>query len=74
MVDPSADKDGRFRVIIARGKESWPESRFIRQGTSLNSWILLNNVPLGFELWRQFNAFPIVPVINGGKKAKEDKE
>jgi len=58
MVDPSADADGRFRVIIARGKESWPESRFIRQGTRLNAWILLNNVPLGFELWRQFNGFP----------------
>lgn len=58
MVDPTAGTDGRFRVIIARGKERWPESRFIRQGTRLNSWILLNNVPLGFELWRQFNGFP----------------
>jgi multidrug efflux pump subunit AcrA (membrane-fusion protein) len=58
MVDPSAGSDGRFRVIISRGKENWPASRFIRQGTRVNSWILLNNVPLGFELWRQFNGFP----------------
>ena len=58
MVDPSVGSDGRFRVIIIRTKEDWPESRFIRQGTRANAWILLNNVPLGFELWRQFNGFP----------------
>jgi multidrug efflux pump subunit AcrA (membrane-fusion protein) len=58
MVDPSADRSGQFRVIITRDEEAWPEGRFIRQGTRLNAWILLRTVPLGFELWRQFNGFP----------------
>jgi multidrug efflux pump subunit AcrA (membrane-fusion protein) len=58
IVDPSANKEGKFRVIVVKDQENWPETRFIRQGTRVNAWILLNNVPLGFELWRQFNGFP----------------
>jgi multidrug efflux pump subunit AcrA (membrane-fusion protein) len=59
FVDQTATPEGLFRVIVLpeRG-ETWPESRFIRQGTRVNGWILLNNVALGYELWRQFNGFP----------------
>lgn len=58
-VDQSANSEGLFRVIIlADGKQKWPERRFIRQGTRANGWVLLNNVPLAYELWRQFNGFP----------------
>jgi hypothetical protein len=63
FVDQTATSEGLFRVIVLPGKgEKWPESRFIRQGTRVNGWILLNNVALGYELWRQFNGFP--PTLN----------
>jgi multidrug efflux pump subunit AcrA (membrane-fusion protein) len=59
FVDQTATPEGLFRVIVLPEKaEKWPESRFIRQGTRVNGWILLNKVSLGYELWRQFNAFP----------------
>ena len=59
FVDQTATADGLFRVIVVPGPgDSWPSSRFIRQGTRVNGWILLNNVALGYELWRQFNGFP----------------
>lgn len=59
FVDQTATPEGLFRVIILPEKgEKWPESRFIRQGTRVNGWILLNKVALGYELWRQFNGFP----------------
>ncbi len=59
FVDQTATPEGLFRVIILPKKgERWPESRFIRQGTRVNGWILLNKVSLGYELWRQFNGFP----------------
>lgn len=59
VVDQTATPEGYFRVIIAPGKnDKWPASRFIRQGTRVNGWILLNNVAIGYELWRQFNGFP----------------
>lgn len=59
VVDQTATPEGLFRVIVVPDKgEKWPDSRFIRQGTRVNGWILLNNVALGYELWRQFNGFP----------------
>jgi multidrug efflux pump subunit AcrA (membrane-fusion protein) len=59
FVDQTATPEGLFRVIVLPEKgEKWPASRFIRQGTRVNGWILLNKVSLGYELWRQFNGFP----------------
>ncbi len=59
FIDQTATTDGLFRVIIVPEKDqAWPDPRFIRQGTRVNGWILLNNVALGYELWRQFNGFP----------------
>ena len=59
FVDQTASPEGLFRVIVVPEKgERWPAARYIRQGTRVNGWILLNNVALGYELWRQFNGFP----------------
>lgn len=59
VVDQTSTPEGLFRVIVVPEKgEKWPAARFIRQGTRVNGWILLNNVALGYELWRQFNGFP----------------
>ncbi|HXH32488.1 MAG TPA: HlyD family efflux transporter periplasmic adaptor subunit [Bacteriovoracaceae bacterium] len=59
FVDQTANSDGLFRVIVVPEKgQKWPASRYIRQGTRVNGWILLNKVSLGYELWRQFNGFP----------------
>jgi len=61
VVDPAGDDRGRFRVLIVPdpdAEEAWPESRFLRQGARARSWILLNEVSVAFELWRQINGFP----------------
>ncbi len=60
FVDAAADARGRSRVVVVPDTESapWPESRFLRQGTRANGWVLLDRVRLGFELWRQWNGFP----------------
>ncbi len=60
-VDQVAQPDGRFRVLIAEDPEAelqWPEDRFARFGTVVRSWILLETVPVGYEVWRQLNNFP----------------
>jgi multidrug efflux pump subunit AcrA (membrane-fusion protein) len=60
FVDSTDDGSGNFRVVIQpdpRG-EPWPEARFLRQGVRVNGWVLLDEVRLGFELWRQLNGFP----------------
>lgn len=62
FVDAMGRKDGRFRVVVlpvADSEEHWPEPRFLRQGVKAKGWILLDEVSVGFELWRQFNGFPV---------------
>lgn len=72
FVDATDDGYGRFRVVvIPDGTDEWPEARYLRQGVRTNGWILLNQVSLGYELWRQLNGFP--PVVakpgDGGQGA-----
>ncbi len=70
FVDQTATAEGLFRVIIVPSQgEKWPQSRFIRQGTRVNGWILLNEVSLGYELWRQFNGFP--PALDAAPVASQ---
>jgi multidrug efflux pump subunit AcrA (membrane-fusion protein) len=60
-VDHSAQVDGRFRVLIAEDKRegfAWPEERYVRFGAAVQAWVLLETVPVGFEIWRQLNNFP----------------
>jgi len=60
-VDRSAQIDGRFRVLIAEEKfegYGWPEERYVRFGAAVQAFILLETVPVGYEIWRQLNNFP----------------
>jgi multidrug efflux pump subunit AcrA (membrane-fusion protein) len=69
-VDQSAQIDGRFRVLIAEDKSDphpWPEERFVRFGAKAQAWVLLETVPVGYEIWRQLNNFP--PELPPGETA-----
>ncbi|ODS60708.1 MAG: RND transporter [Erythrobacter sp. SCN 68-10] len=60
-VDQSAQPDGRFRVLVREDMSDphrWPEERFVRFGAKAQAWILLDTVPVGYEIWRQLNSFP----------------
>lgn len=59
FVDAKAQPDGRFRVVAVQSDDAdWPDDEVLRQGNAVNGWVLLNEVPLGYELWRQLNGFP----------------
>ena len=58
FVDATANREGRFRVVVVANGEPWPEVRYLRQGVRAKGWILLNRVTIGYELWRQLNGFP----------------
>jgi len=60
-VDQSAQINGRFRVLIAEDRSElhrWPEERYVRFGAAVQAWVLLETVPVGYEIWRQLNNFP----------------
>lgn len=69
FVDAQGGPDGRFRVLVEPdpADEAWPERRYLRQGVRANGWLLLDTVRLGYEIWRQLNAFP--PTVQNGHLA-----
>ena len=40
------------------GNCGWPPENFVPLGASSRGWVLLDKVPLGYELWRLMNNFP----------------
>lgn len=72
FVDATDDGTGRFRVVVAPKpdvvqrdgrpiEQTWPKNQWLRQGARADGWVLLRQVPLWREAWRQFNAFP--PIV-----------
>ncbi len=61
VVDPSVSQDGTFRVLVKPDPHDptpWPEDDILRQGTRVVGIIVLDEVSVGYELWRQINGFP----------------
>jgi adhesin transport system membrane fusion protein len=78
LIDATDNGKGQFRIIVVPDKDAagkWPEPRYLRQGVRVNGWVLLNQVRLGYELWRQFNGFPpIVSKSEPGTSSADKKE
>jgi membrane fusion protein, adhesin transport system len=57
-IDNFPSENGLFRILVKPdpNDEPWPE--LVRVGGGTRAIILLNNVPIWYELWRQINGFP----------------
>ncbi len=72
-IDPTDDGTGKFRILVRPdGSIEWPSERYLRQGVRANGWVMLNQVALGYEIWRQLNGFP--PVVSKDAPAKDPKD
>jgi adhesin transport system membrane fusion protein len=70
FVDAIDNGRGLFRVLVAPAPDQivqrngekrvieWPGEPIMRQGIQTQGWVLLERVPLWFEVWRQLNGFP----------------
>lgn len=69
FVDATDDGAGRFRVVVVPepGGDPWPSSGSLRQGVRAKGWVMLGEVSLGYELWRQLNGFPPLPDVEKGE-------
>lgn len=58
VIDYVNSKPGEFRILVVPDKkdESWPHQ--LRIGSGTKGWVMLDDVPVWYELWRQFNGFP----------------
>jgi multidrug resistance efflux pump len=75
-VSPTDDGYGNFRVVVTPDnhfarENGWPDNRYLRQGVRVNGWVLLKQVKLGYEIWRQLNGFP--PMVAEQEPEKNDK-
>jgi multidrug resistance efflux pump len=75
-VFPTDDGKGNFRVVVTPDnhfarEDGWPDGRYLRQGVRVNGWVLLKQVPLGYEIWRQLNGFPPIVADQEPGKSKD---
>ncbi len=81
LVDALDDGQGNFRILIVPEDDStWPSPDFLRQGVRTYAWVMLGDVPLGYEIWRRFNGFPpsnlptgVYPINQDTKKNSKKK-
>lgn len=81
-IDAAGDGTGVYRVLVQpdedaishHSEEPWPESDVLRPGAQVIGWVMLDTVPLWYELWRIFNGFPLTvekPSSSGSASAKD---
>ncbi len=58
VIDFVNSKPGEFRILVVPDKtdEKWPKQ--IRNGSGTKGWVMLDDVPVWYEIWRQLNGFP----------------
>jgi len=79
VIDYVNSKEGKYRILVVPDKSDikWP--RQLRQGSGVYAWVMLDDVPIWYEIWRQLNGFP--PSLDsepdelyfGDKDSKEKK-
>ena len=80
VIDFVNSKPGEFRILVIPDKtdEVWPKQ--LRMGSGTKGWVMLNDVPVWFEIWRQLNGFPATlyeepeDPLHEMKKEKEAKD
>jgi hypothetical protein len=57
-VDNVISPNGKYRILLVhqRGDTPWPKE--VRFGSGVRGIMLLNDVPVWYELWRLLNGFP----------------
>jgi len=70
FVDAADNGFGMFRLLVAPDPDvvknalgetetiDWPGAPIMRQGINAQGWVLLEQVPMWYEAWRQLNGFP----------------
>lgn len=71
-IDSYISENGKFRILIMpkEGEPAWPKQ--LRPGGGIKGMMLLEDVPIYYELWRKINGFP--PNYYTGKAMNNTKE
>ncbi|RZK23789.1 MAG: HlyD family efflux transporter periplasmic adaptor subunit [Hymenobacter sp.] len=78
VIDVVSTTAGKYRLLVRpaqpqTGDQPWPKQ--LRLGSGVQGWVILDSVPVWYEIWRQLNGFP--PTLGqepDGSPIKADKE
>jgi multidrug resistance efflux pump len=76
VIDYVNTKPGEFRILVVPDQTdtAWPKQ--LRMGSGIKGWVMLDDVKVWYELWRQLNGFPPSlyqePEMDEPKKKKSD--
>ena len=75
VIDYVNSKPGEFRILVVPdvNDEMWPVQ--LRIGSGTKGWVMLDSVPVWYELWRQLNGFPpsLYQAPSATLEAKQDE-
>lgn len=57
-IDQFISDNGMYRVLIREQAAGKPWPPYLRVGAGVRAFILLKDVPIWYEIWRQLNGFP----------------
>ncbi|AYB32051.1 HlyD family secretion protein [Chryseolinea soli] len=58
VIDYVNSRPGEFRVLVVPDAEDLPWPKQLRNGSGIKGWVMLDDVPVWYEIWRQLNGFP----------------
>lgn len=58
VIDYVNTKPGEFRILVTPDPDDQPWPDRLRMGSGTKGWVMLDNVPVWYEIWRQLNGFP----------------
>jgi multidrug resistance efflux pump len=58
VIDMVNTGPGEFRLLIVPDTTDTPWPKQLRVGSGIKGWVMLENVPIWYEIWRQLNGFP----------------
>ena len=72
VIDAVSSVNGKYRLLVKptvqKSDQPWPEQ--LRVGSGVYGWVMLDDVPIWYEIWRQLNGFP--PSLQ--QEPKEEKK
>lgn len=73
-IDRFISDNGKYRVLVGPDPKDHPWPYELRVGGGVSTMMLLKEVPVWYELWRQINAFPPEYYKNTGNEKQDSKK
>jgi len=73
VIDYVNSENGKYRILVtvdSTNDDHWPTQ--LRVGSGVQGWVMLEEVPVWYEIWRQINGFP--PSLKNEPEKEKDKK